>query len=84
MATSRRIVTCNKSEVIMSDTRDRVRAHRDRLRAQGLRPLQIWVPDVRSPAFAAEAHRQARAVAGSVVAAADQDYVDAISDWPDG
>lgn len=67
----------------MSDARDRVRAHRARLRAQGLRPLQIWVPDVRSPAFVAEAHRQARAVATSAAAEADQDFVDAISDWPE-
>ena len=67
----------------MSDTRERVRAHRERLRAQGLRPLQIWVPDVRSPAFAAEAHAQARAVATSRHASADQDFVDAISEWPD-
>ncbi|MGH3923785.1 MAG: antitoxin MazE-like protein, partial [Pseudonocardiaceae bacterium] len=37
--------------------RARVRAHRARLRAQGLRPIQIWVPDVRSPTFVAEAHR---------------------------
>ena len=41
----------------MSDIRSRVKAHRARLRAQGLRPIQVWVPDVRSPAFAAEAHR---------------------------
>jgi hypothetical protein len=67
----------------MSETRDRVAAHRARLRAQGLRPLQIWVPDVRSPAFTAEAHRQSRAVADSALAAADQDFVEAISDWPD-
>jgi predicted RNase H-like HicB family nuclease len=38
-------------------SRDQVRAHRERLREQGLRPIQIWVPDVRSPAFKAEAHR---------------------------
>ncbi len=37
--------------------RQRVAAHRARLR-QGLRPVQIWVPDVRAPGFAAEAHRQ--------------------------
>jgi len=54
-----------------------------RLREQGLRPIQIWVPDVRSPAFAMEARRQARAVARSSRAKADQSYVDAISDdWP--
>ena len=30
-------------------SRDKVRAHRERLRRQGLRPIQIWVPDVRAP-----------------------------------
>ena len=30
-------------------TRKKVSAHRARLRAQGLRPIQIWVPDTRSP-----------------------------------
>jgi len=59
--------------------RDRVRRHRDRLRAQGLRPVQIWVPDVRSPAFAAEAHRQSAAVAASANAADDQAFIDALS-----
>ena len=62
-------------------SRDRVRAHRKRLRQQGLRPVQIWVPDVRSHAFAAEAHRQSRAVARSRRAKQDQDFIDAISDW---
>jgi len=57
-----------------------VRAHRQRLRRQGLRPIQIWVPDVRSPAFAAEAHRQSLAVARSRVAAADQAFIEAISE----
>lgn len=66
----------------MSDTRDRVRAHRARLRAMGLRPIQIWVPDVRSPDFAAEAHRQARLVADSRSASADQEFLDSISEWP--
>lgn len=66
----------------MSDSRSRVRAHRDRLRAMGLRPIQLWVPDVRSPDFAAEAHRQARLVAESHAADADQSFVDAISEWP--
>jgi hypothetical protein len=41
--------------------RDKVRAHRERLRRQGLRPLQIWVPDVESPAFRKQAHRQSLA-----------------------
>ena len=60
--------------------REKVRAHRQRLREQGLRPIQFWLPDVRSPAFKAEAHRQSLAVARSAHARDDQDYVDAVSD----
>jgi len=44
-----------------------------------LRPIQIWVPDVRSPAFAAEAHRQSQAVADSEHAADDQAFIDSLS-----
>jgi len=66
----------------MASTRDRVREHRQRLRALGLRPVQIWVPDVRAPDFVAEAHRQSAAIAASEHEAVDQDFVDAISvDW---
>ena len=61
-------------------SRDKVRAHRKRLREQGLRPIQIWVPDMRSPAFAAEAHTQSLAVATSSHAEEDQEFIDAISD----
>ena len=64
-----------------SASRDKVRAHRDRLRRQGLRPVQIWVPDVRSKTFARAAHRQSLAVAGSPHARGDQEFVDAISAW---
>jgi hypothetical protein len=62
-------------------SRDKVRAHRARLRKQGLRPIQIWVPDVRSKAFAREAHRQSLAVANSPHVKEDQAFVDAISAW---
>jgi surfactin synthase thioesterase subunit len=62
-------------------SRDKVRAHRQRLRQQGLRPIQIWVPDMRSPAFVKEAHRQSLAVANSLHAKQDQDFIDAVSDW---
>lgn len=65
-------------------SREKVAAHRKRLRAQGLRPIQIWVPDTRSPEFAAEAHRQSLAVAQSEHAAEDQAFIDAISEWNNG
>lgn len=64
-------------------SREKVRAHRERLRALGLRPIQIWVPDVRSPAFAAEARRQSMAVARSEGEHADQEFIDSISVSPD-
>ena len=63
-----------------NSSRDKVRAHRKRLRQQGLRPVQIWVPDVRSPAFVAEARRQSRAVARSRRAKQNQEFIDAVSE----
>jgi hypothetical protein len=60
-------------------SREKVRAHRARLRAAGLRPVQIWIPDTRSAAFAREAHRQSVNLANSPTAAEDQAFIDAIS-----
>ena len=67
-----------------SIARNKVRAHRDRLRRLGLRPVQIWVPDVRSKAFARAAHLQSLAVAKSRHAKENQAFVDAISAWDAG
>ena len=64
-------------------SRVKVREHRERLREQGLRPIQIWVPDVRSSAFRSEAHRQSLAIATSPHARDDQAFIDAVSDWRD-
>ena len=60
-------------------SRDKVRSHRERLRAQGLRPVQIWVPDVRARSFMNAARRQSKAVAGSKRAKTDQRFIDVIS-----
>ena len=64
-------------------SREKVRAHRARLRRQGLRPIQIWVPDVRSPKFRKEAHRQSLAVASSTQDADDQAFIDSVSELSD-
>ena len=64
-------------------SRVKVGEHRARLRAKGLRPIQIWVPDVRAPSFGVEAHRQSLAVAASAHEAEDQGFIDAVSDWED-
>ena len=44
-----------------------------------MRPIQLWVADVRAPAFAAEAHRQSAAVAAGDHAEVDQAFIDALS-----
>jgi hypothetical protein len=65
------------------EVRRRVAEHRKRLRQQGLRPVQIWVPDVRAPGFAAEAHRQSAIAAASNYEADNQAFVDEISSFGD-
>jgi Protein of unknown function (DUF3018) len=64
-----------------ASSRDKVRDHRARMRAKGMKLVQLWVPDVRSAAFRAEAARQARAIAASPHEAEDQAFVDSISEF---
>jgi hypothetical protein len=45
--------------------RQRVEKRRDALRAAGLRPIQIWVPDTRKPGFAEECRRQSLIVSAA-------------------
>jgi Protein of unknown function (DUF3018) len=49
------------------------------MRERGLRPLQVWVPDVRTATFAAEARRQAALVAEAGESGDDQDFIEAMS-----
>lgn len=60
-------------------SREKVREHRARLRAQGLRPIQLWLPDTRAAAFKDTAHQQSRAVAASEQEADDQAFIDALA-----
>lgn len=57
---------------------ERVQKRRAALRAAGLRPLQIWVPDTRRPGFAEECRRQSQVVAQADMADTDMlDFLDA-------
>lgn len=49
------------------------------MRARGYRPVQMWVPDVRTEQFAAEARRQATLIAHADRAGDDQAFVEAVS-----
>ena len=56
----------------------RVNKRRAALRAAGLRPVQIWIPDTRQPGFREECQRQAHAVARADKADPDlYDFMDA-------
>jgi hypothetical protein len=44
---------------------ERVKRRRDKMRASGLRPVQIWVPDTRAASFASECRRQCELIAGA-------------------
>ncbi len=57
------VTDLSQEETVTTSVADRVHKHRAALRAAGLRPVQIWVPDTRSPGFAEECRRQSRLIA---------------------
>ena len=62
----------------------RMATYRQRMRAAGLRPVQIWVPDTRIPDFAETCRRQARAVAAHDPAGDEiMRLVAAVYEWPE-
>jgi hypothetical protein len=67
---------------ILKPKSSRGRAHerRELLRRQGLRPIRIWVPDVRFPVVRREAHRQSAVIAASAYARDDQAFINAVTD----
>jgi hypothetical protein len=50
------------------------------MRAKGLRQIQLWVPHTRSPAFAAECHRQSLLVAAERAEQAIMDELETLQD----
>ena len=52
-------------DVMPMPVSQRVQKRRDALRAAGLRPVQIWVPDTRQPGFADECRRQSALAAAA-------------------
>ena len=72
----------------MSAGAARVQKHRMKLREKGLRPVQIWVPDTRTAAFADQCYLQSLRV--NEVDSGDQDLSDLMdqvledaADWPE-
>lgn len=80
-ATGRKAKPAAAKRVRAKPSREKVRAYRERMRAKGLRLVQMWLPDTRTPEFAAEARRQSLLASRSPFAAEDQAWVDSVSDW---
>jgi hypothetical protein len=51
------------TKIETGSAKERVRKHREALRANGLRPITRWVPDTRNAEFIAEYRRQRQAIA---------------------
>lgn len=58
----------------------RVQKHRDNLRASGLRPIQIWVPDTRKKGFEEECHRQSMLLQNDPQERDILQWIDSVSD----
>jgi hypothetical protein len=59
----------------------RMASRRERLRAQGLRPVQHWVPDLRDPEVRADLRRQAKLMARHPENDAIDEWIEAVYDW---
>ena len=77
MGSPRKTSTDEESRKLAS--RRKAQAFRERQRARGLRLVQLWVPDTRSPEFKKEARRQSLAVA-TAQDRAEQGFIDSISE----
>jgi len=59
----------------------RVRNHRDRLRAAGLKLVQIWIPDPKTIGFADECRRQSHIILNDSIEMQDLELLAEIADW---
>ena len=54
------------------------------MRAAGLRPVQIWVPDVTAPGFMEACRKQARAIAAGDPGGNEiMQFVESVYEWPE-
>ncbi|WP_243310362.1 antitoxin MazE family protein [Fundidesulfovibrio agrisoli] len=59
----------------------KMKLYRARMKQAGLRAVQIWVPDTRSPVIAAELRRQCRLASQSPEEGAVLDFLEGVSAW---
>jgi nicotinamide mononucleotide adenylyltransferase len=74
------VPTTSRKTTQPKSARERMAARRARLRAQGLRPVQYWVPDLRDPKVRAAIRREAALLAQHPENAAIDDWLDTVRD----
>ncbi len=58
----------------------RTRKHRESLRAAGLRPVQIWLPDTSSPSFRRKCEQESLSLVGDPHEAEVLDWIAKVAD----
>jgi len=69
--------------MLAKTVKERVNSHRDRLRRAGFKTVQIWVPDIKAPGFAAECKRQSLIIKNDPVETQDLELLAELGDWGD-
>ena len=70
------------SGAVRKASNERMRRYRQRMRAKGLRPVQLWLPDTSAPGFAEEMRRQSLLAAASPGEKEVLDWIEAVYEWP--
>jgi len=66
-----------------SQSPEKFRRYRARLKARGLRQIQLWVPDTTSPDFQSKLNQQIKQVESSREDQETLDFIDNVADWSD-
>ena len=59
---------------------ERVRKHRKQLRADGMKPIQIWIPDTRSESFRQKCERESVSLAADPLEADTLAWIAEVAD----
>lgn len=62
---------------------NRVRKHREKMKALGLKPVTLWLPDVNAPGFREDIHRQCSLINASADSAIVLDGMLELADFSD-
>jgi hypothetical protein len=70
-------------EATVTDGAKRVRKHREKMRAAGLKPVTIWVPDANAPGYREEIRRQCELINASADSERVIDEMLSVADFSD-